>query len=117
MLIGELANKSGYTRDTIRFYEKAGLVKGIKARGGTNGYRHYDEAALERLLLVRQAKLLGFTLAEIRRLIGAWESNALSPAQKAGIFSDKIALIDERLAELKRVRQYLVRKRKNLAGT
>ncbi|MGH8673564.1 MAG: MerR family transcriptional regulator, partial [Burkholderiales bacterium] len=85
MLIGELANRTGCTRDTIRFYEKIGLLEGrADARSG-NRYKRYDGGLVDRILLIKQAKLLGLTLAEIRQLMQAWEKNLLSRQDKIRI--------------------------------
>ncbi|MBI3526233.1 MAG: MerR family transcriptional regulator [Betaproteobacteria bacterium] len=116
MLIGELANRTECSRDTIRFYEKLGLVAGKECRGGTNNYRHYDEQMAERVLLIKKAKLLGFTLTEIKDLMVAWEANTLSPQKKIRIFQDKIAIADRRIAELKQVKRYLQQKLKGLTA-
>lgn len=107
MLIGELAKRTGVSRDTLRFYGRLGLLAGAPARASSNNYRRYDPAMVERVLLVRQAKLLGFTLKEIARLVADWESGKLSDKEKVGIFTDKIALVDRRIAELRQVRGYL----------
>ena len=117
MQSGELAKRTGCSRDTLRFYEKLGLVEGARGRTDSNSYKHYDEQMIERVLLVKQAKLLGFTLNEIARLIAAWEGNALSRGEKIKIFMDKIALVDQRIAELTKVREYLGTKLKMLRGS
>ena len=107
MLIGELAKRTGVSRDTLRFYGRLGLLAGASGRASSNNYRRYDEAMVERVLLVRQAKLLGFTLKEIARLVADWESGKLSDEERVRIFTDKIALVDRRIAELRQVRGYL----------
>ena len=116
MLIGEFAQASGLTRDTIRFYEKIGLISTTETRRGANRYKHYDRALLERMELVGKAKLLGFTLPEIGKLIRDWEGNRLSLNQKRAIIADKIRVIDARQRELRKVRQYLQEKLKNLGS-
>jgi MerR family Zn(II)-responsive transcriptional regulator of zntA len=110
MLIGEFAKASGLTRDTIRFYEKIGLISVSETRRASNRYKHYDQALLERMELVGKAKLLGFTLPEIGKLIRDWEGNRLSASQKRAIITDKLGVIDDRLRELRKVRQYLEEK-------
>ena len=117
MLIGELASKAGCSRDTIRFYQKVGLVEGSRGRTESNNYRHYDEQMVERILLVKKAKLLGFTLDEIKGLIVAWERGSLSGEEKTKLFVDKIALVDQRISELKTVRNYLKQKLTALQAT
>ena len=107
MLIGEFAKATGLPRDTIRFYEKIGLIAATETRRGANRYKHYDRALLERMELVRKAKLLGFSLTEIGKLIRAWESNKLSVKEKQRILADKIDAIDRKLRELRQLRRYL----------
>ena len=57
MLIGELSAKTGLTRDTIRFYEKEGLIKIARKQRRENNYKEYDETVLERLNLIKRRTL------------------------------------------------------------
>ncbi|MDY6937150.1 MAG: MerR family transcriptional regulator [Cyanobacteriota bacterium] len=109
MLIGELAQKTGVSKDTIRFYEKIGLVVPTHRRE-KSGYKEYDEMTIERLRLIRQAKLLGFTLSEIEQGISAWQNGELSQAEKFQIMQGKIDQVDEKIQQLKNIRKYLVSK-------
>ena len=61
MRIGELATATGLSRDTLRFYEKRGL---LRAQRGSNGYRDYPAESVQWLGYLRLAQSLGFTLAE-----------------------------------------------------
>jgi len=67
MKIGEIARRSGIGIETIRFYEREGLLQKPERR--PSGYRQYDTSVLQRLEYIRCAKELGFTLAEIRELL------------------------------------------------
>jgi MerR family mercuric resistance operon transcriptional regulator len=67
MKIGEVAKLSGIGIETIRFYEREGLL--LEPERRPSGYRQYDESTVERLEYIRRAKELGFTLAEIRELM------------------------------------------------
>ena len=67
MKIGEVAKLSGTGIETIRYYERAGLL--LEPERRPSGYRQYDEATVERLDYIKRAKELGFTLAEIRELL------------------------------------------------
>lgn len=67
MKIGEVARRSGVGVETIRYYEREGLLQEPARR--PSGYRQYDEATLDRLEYIRRAKDLGFTLGEIRELL------------------------------------------------
>lgn len=110
MLIGELAQKIGLSADTIRFYEKKGLIDATHIKRRDNNYKEYSELVIDRLILIKQAKRLGFTLAEIHQLIGDWETNQLTIEEKENIFRQKIELIDERISELQLVKTYLLEK-------
>ena len=67
LLIGELAKQAGVKSDTVRFYEKQGLLS--KPTRTAAGYRVYDEAALKQLRFIKQAQSLGFSLQEIQRIL------------------------------------------------
>jgi DNA-binding transcriptional MerR regulator len=104
MRIGELAAQTGMTRDTIRFYEKVGLIAGRRL---ANGYRDFPPEAVAWLHYVRTSQTLGFSLAEIARngeeLRGAPDvAEALS-----ALFEEKIHVVDARMAELATLRAEL----------
>ncbi len=67
LLIGQLARSAGVKSDTVRFYERGGLIA-RQARTAA-GYRVYDEAALKRLRFIKKAQSLGFSLEEIKRIV------------------------------------------------
>src|SRR5438067_2963498 len=67
LLIGRLAKLSGVKPDTIRFYERSGLLP--KPLRTASGYRVYDDAALKQVRFIRKAQSLGFSLDEIRRIM------------------------------------------------
>jgi MerR family transcriptional regulator, copper efflux regulator len=67
MKIGEVAKRSGIGIETIRYYEREGLLQEPERR--PSGYRQYHESTLQRLEYIGRAKALGFTLAEIRELL------------------------------------------------
>jgi MerR family copper efflux transcriptional regulator len=99
MRIGELAAQAGMTTDTIRFYEKVGLVEGRRL---ANGYRDFPPETVAWLHYVRTAQTLGFSLAEIARqgeeLRDA--SDAVAAVTLSALFAEKIQVIDARMAEL-----------------
>ncbi|MGH7572719.1 MAG: MerR family DNA-binding protein [Gemmatimonadota bacterium] len=67
MTRGEIARRAGVGGETVRFYERQGLLD--EPRRTRSGYRQYDAAALRRLKFIRRAKELGFSLREIRDLL------------------------------------------------
>ncbi len=97
MQIGQLAEQSGLSRDTLRFYEKCGLIK--SARSG-NGYRVYADDTTQLLTCIRTAQQLGFSLAEISQsLEGLWSSQV--PEQViVNLLALKVEVIDEKIETL-----------------
>ncbi|HZI30768.1 MAG TPA: heavy metal-responsive transcriptional regulator [Candidatus Binatia bacterium] len=67
LLVSQLAKAAGVKPDSVRFYERSGLLP--KPERLASGYRVYDEAALRRLRFIKQAQALGFSLDEIRRVL------------------------------------------------
>src|SRR5688500_3141086 len=78
MLIGELSRLSGFSRDTIRFYEKEGLINPGRKQRTLNNYRNYSSDILQKLLLIKKLKGFGFTLNETAELIALMEENMAS---------------------------------------
>jgi DNA-binding transcriptional MerR regulator len=105
MKIGELAQRSGVPASTIRYYEKEGLLP--KAQRGANGYRVYQDHALERLDLIQLGQNLGFSLDTIRS-IAALQGDALKDAL--------LGQLDARLEEIDRLRAILDAQRNSVAG-
>lgn len=104
MRIGELAAQTGMTRDTIRFYEKVGLVTGLRL---ANGYRDFPPEAVVWLQYVRTAQTLGFSLAEIARTGEELRGVADVSEALSALFVEKIKLIDVRMSELAALRAEL----------
>ncbi len=107
MRIGELADTVGVSVDTIRFYERRGLLDGEHLTRRENNYREYSQSAVDRLRLVKQGQAAGLTLSEIADGIGDWESDVLTRSQKRDVFTRKVAEIEDRIIELQRLRDYL----------
>lgn len=105
MLIGELARQAGLTPDTVRFYEKKGLLDGRHMTRRDNNYKEYGSQALARLRLISHAKCAGFTLGEIVQMLEEWHK--LSEGERHALFTDKIAQIERRIAGLAEMKDYL----------
>ena len=103
--IGEVAKRTGVGIETLRFYERQGLL-GRPART-ESGYRLYDESVIEQLEFIRQAQTLGFSLAEIARITTESRAGHSPCAEVREIVRARLAELDERLAELKRYRKEL----------
>jgi len=98
--IGELAKRSEVGIETIRFYERQGLLAEPERR--PSGYRQYDESVVSRLQFIRHAKELGFTLSEIKELLGLWfdvNTKCVHVRQRA---EQKITDIEDKIRSLQR---------------
>ena len=102
MNIGQLARLAGVPIDTVRYYERNGLLP-LPARRAS-GYRNYQATDVERLRFVRRAKVLGYTLTEIRDLLQLWELRGEGAAEFKTAVSAHLAEVDHRLDELARLR-------------
>ncbi|RUT31013.1 MerR family transcriptional regulator [Arsenicitalea aurantiaca] len=100
--IGGLARAGGVGVETIRYYQRRGLLR-TPAPGP--GYRHYDAEDLRRLRFIRSAQTAGFTLAEIAELI-ALDARSDRPRARE-IARSRIAVLDEKIAELTAARAAL----------
>ncbi|EMC0409055.1 Zn(2+)-responsive transcriptional regulator [Vibrio fluvialis] len=104
--IGELAKRCGVSTDTLRFYEKNALIS--PAGRSDSGYRLYDEENQKQVSFILKAKELGLSLEEIKELLEIrLEATEHSCAEVKSITSAKLALIDEKIAELMRIRSAL----------
>ncbi len=107
LLIGEVARRAGIGVETVRFYERRGLVE--EPPRSVSGYREYPLAVVSRIRFIRRAKQLGFTLKEIKELL----SLRLDPAGGCGQVKRqaeaKIADIEAKLWALERMREALVK--------
>ncbi len=105
MKIGEVSRASGVGIETLRFYERSGLL-GKPART-RSGYRVYRESILERLEFVKKAQTLGFSLEEIRRIIEENKAGKCPCAKVRENVRERLKEIDERLRDLRRYRNEL----------
>ena len=98
MLIGELADTVGLPSQTIRFYERRGLLP--EPERGANGYRIYDEFTLTRLNFVRTAQAAGLTLAEIGSIIDLRADGNVPCTHVASLIDSKLADVRARISDL-----------------
>lgn len=108
MLIGELSAKTGLSRDTIRFYEKEGLISIGRKQRRENNYKEYDETVLERLNAIKRIKNFGFTLNETADLLSLIAVNGATCDEVRGRINKKIAVIDNKIDDLLQLRQQLL---------
>ena len=100
MLIGELSKRTGFSHDTIRFYEKKGLISGNKKERRNNNYKEYPDSVYHKLIAIKTVKELGFTLNEINAFIEGWRDEDASCKSLTHYLSEKISKIDEQVQAL-----------------
>jgi MerR family transcriptional regulator, mercuric resistance operon regulatory protein len=98
MLIGEVARSVGLPSQTIRFYEREGLLPRATRTG--NGYRVYDESALNRVRFIRAAQSAGLTLAEIRSIVDVRDHGDAPCAHVTALLQAKLDAVQARKQEL-----------------
>src|SRR5437867_351444 len=105
--IGQVASAARVNIQTIRYYERTGLL--AAPRRTPSGYREYDDDAVKRLRFIKHAQALGFSLKEIRELLALRVRHGAACHAVERKARTKIALIDERVRELTRLRRTLER--------
>lgn len=107
MQIGELSSATGLSRDTLRFYEKRGLL--VPRRRG-NGYRDYPPEVVDWLQYLRTAQALGFTLTEIEAGLPLLATPNASAPMLREVLRHKLGDLDQRIADLTALRAELARR-------
>jgi Cu(I)-responsive transcriptional regulator len=108
MKIGEVARATGVKVETIRFYEAEGVLPRA-ARTDAN-YRIYDQTHLDRLSFVKRSRDLGFTLDQVRTLLGLADDATAPCAAVDAITATHITEIDRKIADLQVLRSELTRR-------
>jgi len=101
----ELARLAGVSADTLHHYELKGLL--AKAPRSANGYREYPPESFTRILLIRRAVALGFTLDEIARILAVRDRGGAPCRSVRALAEEKLATLEHRLAELSEARDSL----------
>ncbi|MBV8214714.1 MAG: MerR family transcriptional regulator [Verrucomicrobia bacterium] len=107
MRISELSKKTNLKAHTIRFYEKEGLLPARYVQRKKNNYRDYAEDAVNRLLLIKEGQLAGFTIAELRELTNADEANPAVDERQVILIERKLASIERKIGRLESFKVYL----------
>ncbi|MDM8172934.1 MerR family transcriptional regulator [Olivibacter sp. 47] len=108
MLIGELSLKTGLSKDTIRFYEKQGLIQVGRKQRRKNNYKEYSEDVLNRLQAIKRMKNFGFTLNEAATLLGMIDVNAATCDNVSDLIAKKVDLLDTKIHDMISLRNQLI---------
>ena len=104
--IGELAQRTGISRDALRFYEKHGLI--TPTARTDSGYRLYSKSDVLRISFILSAKEVGFTLNEVHQLLELEVTKDKKSCQDVKEFVDnKMQVVNQRLIEMKKIKQSL----------
>ena len=106
LTIGKLARRAGVGVETVRFYERQGLLREPDRRA--SGYRQYDEAVVDRLRFIRRSKELGFTLKEIAELLDLRHDPAATRSDVRGRVRAKVQDIEAKVRDLLRIKEVLL---------
>ncbi len=101
--IGTLAKRAGVSIDTVRYYERGGLLA-PQARLAS-GYRRYSELEVARLRFIRRAQALGFSLKEVKELLALSKLRDIARVRRTA--QERLADVEERIASLERIRKGL----------
>ncbi|CAM8433384.1 MULTISPECIES: MerR family transcriptional regulator [Enterobacter] len=107
MRIGELCAKTGLSKETVRYYERQGLLENIPQPNRSNNYKVYSAVDLQRLNMIKHAKMLGFTLAEISEVLAVWVDDKFTAEQKQASLRHKLQQLEEKEAALIELRARL----------
>lgn len=107
MTIGKLAKAASVGVETIRFYERKGLIRKPQKRDG--GFRYYSADEASRVRFVKRAQELGFTLREVKDLLDLQSKRKVTGAQIEGKAKEKILEIRQKIVDLKQMEASLVR--------
>lgn len=114
LTIGEVARQAGIGVETVRFYERQGLLEEPQRRA--SGYRQFDPEAVAVLRFIRRAKELGFTLKEIKGLLALRLDASATRAEVRQQAKAKVTDIEARIADLQRMRDVLLKLVKKCHG-
>ena len=102
---GALAKRVGVSTDTLRYYERQGLLPAPPR--AANGYRTYPATALARVQLIRRALALGISVAELAQLLRVRDRGGAPCRSARSLLAEKLALLDRRMVELRALRRTL----------
>jgi len=102
--IGQVGERAGVAASTIRYYETEGLLPRAERRSGR---RVYDESVFERLAIVHLAKGVGFTVAEVKRLLGGFARRTPPGERWRTLAKSKLVELDDRIAKAEQMRSLL----------
>ena len=105
--IGEVARRAGVNPQTLRYYERRGVIE--KARRSDTGYREYGAETVRLIRFIKRTQELGFTLEEIEELVALRQHRGRNRVEVRRIAAAKAAAIEAKIRQLRSMRRALVR--------
>jgi len=103
--IGKMAHETGVNIETIRYYERIGIMP--EPDRMANGYRQFSHDELKRLIFVRKCRELGFSLREVRTLLDLVDSDHFSCGEIHQMTVGHLSKVDEKMARLRKLKTVL----------
>lgn len=110
MLIGELAKKCDVTKDTIRHYDKLDLLIAIDKAAGSRTYRDFCEKNIERIEMIKSAKMMGFTLKKLQEYTASFDNGKMSDNAIIELLNQNLEVVRGKIMELRHTEKILVEK-------
>lgn len=110
MLIKELCCQAGVSKETIRHYERLGLISWVPKKAGSRVYRDYDKSVLERLEYIKLGKRLGFTLKEIKPLLDVYYSQGLTVEEQLVLLEQQVDRLELKIQALQETKALMRQK-------
>jgi DNA-binding transcriptional MerR regulator len=114
MRIGDLASAAGVRTDTIRYYEREGLLP--QPQRAHSGYRVYDATAIDRLLFIRGVQHIGLRLSDVRNLLAVRDTGTCPCEPASDLLSRRVAEVDAEIKRLLELRADMARMLSSLPG-
>lgn len=105
-LIGELAEQCGINKETIRYYERMGIIS--EPSRTNSGYRMYPSEAVDRIRFIKRMQELGFSLSEIHKLLGVVDKDDERCKHMYDFVTKKIDEVRKKVKDLKRIEHMLI---------
>jgi len=102
---GELAKRTGCNLETIRYYEKIGLMP--EPSRSTNGYREYDQIHVKRLQFIMRGRELGFTMEDLKSLLDLVDRKAVSCGEVSRLTKEHLESVHQKINDLRRIEDAL----------
>jgi DNA-binding transcriptional MerR regulator len=101
----DVAQATGISTDTLRHYEKHGLLPGVTRTA--SGYRQYSAATVERVLLIQRALVVGFSLADVKRVLAVRDNGGAPCLGVRALVGERLEQLNQRIDELLTLRDEL----------